>query len=159
MDYVGQMQPLFTLYSPDLLATQEEYLIAKRGEKSLGRSDFQNVAQGSQSLLRSARERLKLWDISNAQIRKLDQTGEVSRTLTIYSPASGFVTDRKVFPQVAVTPEMDLYTVADLSTVWVNADVYEYEVPYVRVGQAAQMQLSSTLGRRGMGVSPLFIRR
>ena len=74
----------------------------------------------------SARERLKLWDISDEQIRKLDETGEVSKTLTIDSPVTGFVTDRKVFPQVAVTPEMDLYVVSDLSTIWANADIYEY---------------------------------
>src|SRR5512146_1145140 len=109
VDYVGQLvkkgAPLFTLYSPDLVSTQEEYLIAKRGEKTLGSSQFAEVAQGSESLLRSTRERLKLWDISEAQIKNLDQSGEVSRTLTFYSPISGFVTDRKAFPQTSVTPD------------------------------------------------------
>ncbi len=146
VDYIGQLvkkgQPLFTLYSPDLVATQEEYLIAKRGEKTLGSSQFAEVAQGSQSLLRSTQERLKLWDISDDQIKKLDETGEVSRTLTFYSPISGFVTDRKAYPQTSVTPDTELYTVSDFSTVWVNADIFEYEVPYVKVGQRAEMQLS-----------------
>src|SRR6516162_2220779 len=90
VDFIGQLvkkgQPLFTIYSPDLVSTQEEYLIAKRGQKTLGTSSFAEVAQGSQSLLRSTRERLKLWDISEEQIKKLDETGEVSRTLTFYSP-------------------------------------------------------------------------
>jgi membrane fusion protein, copper/silver efflux system len=135
-------EPLFTLYSPDLVATQEEYLIAKRGEQSMGSSQFAEVAQGSQSLLRSARERLKLWDIDDAQIKKLDETGEVSRTLTIRSPISGVVMDRKAFPQTSVGPDTELYTVADLSSVWVDADIYEYEVPFVKVGQRAEMQLS-----------------
>ncbi len=146
VDYVGQLvkkgEPLFTLYSPDLVSTQEEYLIAKRGEKTLSGSQFSEVAQGSQSLLRSARERLKLWDISDAQIKKLDETGEVSRTLTFYSPITGFVMDRKAFPQTSVTPDTELYTVSDFSTVWVNADIFEYEVPFVKVGQHAEIQLS-----------------
>ena len=155
VDYVGQLvkkgQPLFTVYSPDLVATQEEYLIAKRGAKDLGTSQFPEVSRGSQSLLRSTRERLKLWDISDEQIKKLDETGEVTKTLTLYSPVSGFVTDRKAFPQTAVTPDMDLYAISDLSTIWVNADVYEYEVPFVKVGQTADMQLSYYAGKTYTG--------
>ncbi|MBZ5628824.1 MAG: efflux RND transporter periplasmic adaptor subunit [Acidobacteriia bacterium] len=155
VDYIGQLvkkgQPLFTLYSADLVASQNEYLIAKRGEKTLGGSAFAEVAQGSQSLLRSARERLKLWDISDDQIATLDETGEVHRTLTFYSPIAGFVTDRKAFPNTSVNPDTELYTVADLSSVWVNADVYEYEVPYVKVGQQAEMQLSYYPGKTWRG--------
>jgi RND family efflux transporter MFP subunit len=155
VDYVGQLvkkgEPLFTLYSADLVATQNEYLIAKRGEKTLGGSPFAEVAQGSQSLLRSARERLKLWDISEEQIAKLDETGEVQRTLTFYSPINGFVTDRKVFANTSVNPDTELYTVADLSSVWVNADVYEYEVPFVKVGQRAEMRLSYYPGKTWSG--------
>jgi RND family efflux transporter MFP subunit len=155
VDYIGQLvkkgQPLFTIYSPDLVSTQEEYLIAKRGQKALGTSPFAEVAQGSQSLLRSTRERLKLWDISDDQIKKLDETGEVSRTLTFYSPITGFVTDRKAFPQTSVTPDTELYTVSDFSTVWVNADVFEYEAPFVKVGQHAEMQLSYYPGKTWNG--------
>jgi multidrug efflux pump subunit AcrA (membrane-fusion protein) len=155
VDYVGQLvkegQPLFTLYSPDLVATEEEYLIAKRGAKELGGSQFAEISRGSESLLRSTRERLKLWDISDAQIKKLDETGEVEKTLTFYSPVSGFVTERKAFPQTAVTPDMDLYVISDLSSIWVNADVYEYEVPFVKVGQSAEMQLSYYAGKTYTG--------
>lgn len=155
VDYVGQLvkkgQPLFTVYSPDLVSSEEEYLIAKRGEKSLSTSQFTEVSDGAKSLLRSARERLKLWDISDDQIRKLDETGEVSRTLTFYSPVSGFVMDRKAFPQTAITPDMDLYQITDLSDIWVDADVYEYEVPFVKVGQWAIMQLSYYPGRSYRG--------
>ena len=155
VDYIGQLvkkgQPLFTLYSPDLVATEEEYLIAKRGAKELGSSQFPEVSQGSESLLRSTRERLKLWDISDEQIKKLDETGEVTKTLTFYSPTSGFVTDRKAFPQTAITPDMDLYVISDLSTIWVNADVYEYEVPFVKVGQTADVQLSYYAGKTYTG--------
>lgn len=155
VDYIGQLvkkgQPLFTLYSPDLVSTQEEYLIAKRGEKTLGASPFAEVAQGSQSLLRSTRERLKLWDISDEQIKKLDETGEVSRTLMFYSPITGIVMDRKAFPQTSVTPDTELYTVSDFSTVWVNADIFEYEVPFIKLGQHAEMQLSYYPGKTGNG--------
>ena len=155
VDYVGQYvkkgQPLFTIYSPDLVATQEEYLIAKRGEKALATSSFAEIAQGSQSLLRSTRERLRLWDISDEQIKKLDQSGEVSRTLTFYSPVAGIVMDRKAFPQTSVTPDTELYTVFDFSTVWVNADIFEYEVPFVKVGQRAEMKLSYYPGKAWSG--------
>ena len=155
VDYIGQLvkkgQPLFTLYSPDLVSTQEEYLIAKRGEKTLGASPFAEIAQGSESLLRSTRERLKLWDISDEQIKKLDETGQVSRTLTFYSPIAGFVTDRKAFPNTSVNPDTELYTVSDFSTIWVNADIFEYEVPFVKVGQHAEMQLSYYPGKKWNG--------
>ena len=155
VDFVGQLvqkgQPLFTLYSPDLVSTQEEYLIARRGKTALGSSPFPEVSQGADSLLRSARQRLQLWDISEEQIKKLDETGEVSRTLTLYSTISGFVLDRKVFSQVAVTPDMDLYAVADLTNVWALADIYEYEAPYVRVGQTVEMQLDYFPGKTFSG--------
>lgn len=155
VDYVGQLvkkgQPLFTVYSPDLVATQEEYLIAKRGNTTMGNSDFKEVSQGAQSLLDSARRRLKLWDITDEQIARLDQSGEVTRTLTFYSPVSGFVMDRKAFPQTAITPDMDLYQITDLSKIWVNADIYEYEVPFVKIGQTADMSLSYYAGKTYTG--------
>jgi Cu(I)/Ag(I) efflux system membrane fusion protein len=155
VDYVGQLvkkgQPLFTLYSPDLVATQEEYLIAKRGQASLGSSPFQEVSDGSNSLFRAARDRLKLWDISDEQIKKLDETGEVTKNLIFYSPIAGFVTDRKAFPQTSVTSETELYTISDLSTIWANLDVYEYEVPHIHVGQAVELELSYYPGRKWHG--------
>jgi len=155
VDFVGQLvtkgQPLFTLYSPDLVSTQEEYLIAKRGNATLANAPFQEISQGSQSLLLSARQRLKLWDISDEQIKELDETGKVSKDLTFYSPITGFVTDRKVFPQTSVTPDTELYTVSDLSTVWANADIYEYEVPFVHLGQRVSLTLSYYPGKTYTG--------
>jgi membrane fusion protein, copper/silver efflux system len=155
VDYIGQLvkkgQPLFTLYSPDLVSTEQEYLIARRGKQYLGNSSFPEASQGADSLLQSARERLRLWDISDDQIKKLDETGEVTRTLTFFSPIDGFVLDRKAFPQTNVTPDMELYTVADLSTIWATAEIYEYEVPYVHVGQQAQMEVSYVLGKTYSG--------
>lgn len=155
VDFVGQLvkkgQPLFTLYSPDLVSTQEEYLIAKRGNATLGNAPFQEIADGSQSLLQSARERLKLWDISDDQIKELDATGKVSKDLTFYSPITGFVTDRKAFPQTSVTPDTELYTVSDLSTVWADVDIYEYEVPFVHLGQRVTLTLSYSPGKTYTG--------
>lgn len=155
VDYVGQLvnkgDALFTLYSPDLVSTEEEYLIAKRGNAILGAAPFANVAQGAQSLLDSTRQRLKLWDISDEQIKKLDETGKVERDLTFYSPVTGFVTDRKAFAQTSVTPDTELYTVTDLSSVWATADIFEYEVPFVHVGQRATFSLSYFPGKKYSG--------
>lgn len=155
VDFVGQMvkkgQPLFTIYSPDLVATQEEYLIAKKGERTLGDSPYKDVAHNSRSLLESARQRLELWDLTPAQIKRLDETGQVNRTITIYSPVSGYVTDRKAFPNVSVTGDSDIYTITDLSHIWVTADVYESELPYVKVGQPADIKLSYVPGESFRG--------
>jgi len=155
VDFVGQLvkkgQPLFTLYSPDLVSTQEEYLIAKRGNTTLGNAPFYEISEGAQSLLQSARQRLKLWDISDEQIKQLDDSGKVSKNLTFYSPITGFVTDRKAFPQTSVTTDTELYTVSDLSTVWAVADIYEYEVPFVHVGQRVSLNLSYYPGKTYSG--------
>lgn len=140
-NFVGQLvrkgQALFTVYSPDLVATQQEYLIAQRGERQLGNSQYEEVAKSSQSLKESARERLKLWDLTDKQIANLDRTGVVNKTITVYSPVSGFITDRKAFPHTSTSGDTELYTIADLSRVWVTADVFEADLPYVKVGQQA----------------------
>jgi membrane fusion protein, copper/silver efflux system len=155
VDFVGQLvkkgQPLFTVYSPDLVATEQEYLIALKGKKYLDDAPYREVSEGADSLVEASRERLKLWDISDAQIKSLEQTGKAEKTMTFYSPVSGFVLDRQAFPQAAVGPDKELYLLADLSDIWVDADVYEYELPYVRVGQKAVMQLSYTPGKTYTG--------
>jgi membrane fusion protein, copper/silver efflux system len=155
VDYIGKLvrkgEPLFSLYSPDLVATQNEYLIARRAEKDLGSSPFTEVSKGSETLLEAARERLRLWDISEDQIKKLDETGQVSRTVTMYSPIDGFVMKREAFERTYVTQETELYEIADFSTVWVDAQIFEYEVPYVKVGQPAVMRLSYFPGKSYKG--------
>jgi membrane fusion protein, copper/silver efflux system len=149
--FTGQLvkrgEALFSLYSPDLVSTQQEYLIARRGESDLGKSPYPEVAAGAASLVEATRERLRLWDVSEAQILRLERTGEVRRTLTLYSPIDGFVLSRNLYEQSYVTPQTELYEIADLSTIWVYADVYEYEVPYVKVGQEATMELSYFPGK------------
>jgi len=150
-NFVGQLvhrgEALFTVYSPDIVATQEEYLIARRGQQQLGKSQYDEVAKSSQSLMESARERMKLWDLTDKQIADLDRTGVVSKTVTVYSPVSGFITDRKAFPHTSTSGDMDLYTIADLSRVWVTADVFEADLPYVKVGQQAVIHFPYAPGK------------
>ena len=154
-NFVGQLvqrgQALFTVYSPDLVATQQEYLIAKRGQQQLGHSQYDEVAKSSQSLMDSARERMKLWDLTDKQIANLDRTGEVSKTITVYSPVSGFITDRKAFPHISTSGDTDLYTIADLSHVWVTADIFEADLPYVKVGQKAVIHFPYAPGKTIVG--------
>jgi membrane fusion protein, copper/silver efflux system len=146
VDFVGapvkQGQPLFTIYSPDLVASQEEYLLALRAERELGGSSLDRVANGARVLVESARRRLALWDMTPAQIRALEKRGEVSRTVSVFSPTSGIVTERSAYDHGRyVTPELDLYTIARLDRVWVIANVFEYELPNVTVGQEAEAKL------------------
>ncbi len=155
LDYVGKLvtkgQPLFTLYSPDLVATEQEYLIARRGQEYLSNAPYADAVSGSDSLLRATRDRLKLWDVTDAQISKLEESSKAERTMTLYSPISGFVVTRNAYQQSYVTPETNLYEISDLSTVWVSVDIYEYEAPFVHIGQAASMQLSYFPGKNYTG--------
>ncbi len=127
-------EPILSIYSPDLVSTQTEYLLARRGHQQLHDSPFPEAAQSSKELLEATRRRLLLWDITPQQIRTLEETGKPQTNVTLHSPASGYVTVKDVYQGLYVTPEMDLYTVTDLSQVWAVLDVYEYEMPEVRVG-------------------------
>src|SRR2546430_900702 len=123
-DYVGKPvkagEPLFTIYSPDLLATQQEYLLALKSNALLKDSAFPWVAGGSNNLLEAARQRLMLWDVSPAEIEALEKGGQVKRALAIYSPVSGVVMDRQAYHHGRyVTPEIDLYTIVGLSSILV----------------------------------------
>jgi membrane fusion protein, copper/silver efflux system len=146
VNYTGTLvqrgQPLFTLYSPDLVSTQEEYLLALKAKQTLGSSSIKEISAGSDSLLESAHRRLSLWDISEEQINNLSKTGKPQRTLTFYSPISGFVLKKDALQGMRVMPDKELYTITDLTTVWVNADIYEYELAPIRVGQKATINLS-----------------
>jgi Cu(I)/Ag(I) efflux system membrane fusion protein len=139
---VKKGQILFTLYSPELVATQTEYLLALRSRRTLGESPFPEVAEGAKSLLESARRRLKLWDITEDHIEDLERTGEVLRTLPIHAPTSGTVIKKTALAGMHVNPGDELYTIADLSHIWINADIYEYEIPFIKVGQTASVTLS-----------------
>ncbi len=155
LNYAGQQikkgQPLFTLYSPDLVSTEQEYLIALKGQRYLSKTPYSDISSEANSLLSAARDRLRLWDISDAQIRKLAATGKASRTMTLYSPISGFVMSRNAYEQTYVTPDTDLYDIVNLSKIWVYVSIFQYEAPYVHVGQMAEMQLSYFPGRSYFG--------
>ena len=118
--------PTIAIYSPELVSTQTEYLLAWRGEQQLQGSPFPEAARNAQTLLDATRRRLLLWDITPQQIRQLEESGKPQTAVTLHSPASGYVTAKGVYQGLYVTPEMELYTVTDLSRVWVMIDVYEY---------------------------------
>jgi Cu(I)/Ag(I) efflux system membrane fusion protein len=139
---VKQGQILFTIYSPELVATQEEYLLALKGRKTLGGSEFPEVAQGATSLLEVTRRRLRLWDITEDHIQDLERTGTVLKTLPIHSPGTGTVIKKVAVAGMRVNPGDELYTIADLSRIWVQADIYEYELPSIKPGQTAKVTLS-----------------
>lgn len=149
--YVRQGEPLLTIYSPELVSTQEEYLIALRAKKDLVKSPFPEVAASGNSLAESAKRRLKLWDISDDQIKALEESGQPRKTLTLYAPYSGFVLEKMAYKGMNVMPGMALYKLADLSMVWLYADIYEYELPFIRLGQQASIQLSYLPGETFSG--------
>jgi Cu(I)/Ag(I) efflux system membrane fusion protein len=149
--FVNQGDPLLTIYSPELVSTQEEYLLAIQARKSLSKSPFPEVASSGDSLVESAKRRLKLWDISDDQIKILEETGQAKKTLTLYSPFSGFVLEKTATKGMSVMPGMALFKLADLSVVWLLADIYEYELPFVRLGQQASVQLSYMPGETFTG--------
>lgn len=141
-DHVKRGQQLFTIYSPDLVASQEEYLLALQGQKQLGVSEFPEVARGSRDLLEATRRRFQLWDITEDHLRELERTGRVMKALPIHSPITGTVIRKEALAGAHVDPGEELYTIADLSRLWVLADIYEYELSFVKIGQQAAVTLS-----------------
>jgi Cu(I)/Ag(I) efflux system membrane fusion protein len=137
VDFTGRAvkkgEPLFTLYSPELLAAQSEYLVALRAARGEG-----SMQEGA-SLVESARERLRLWQVTDEQIRALETTGEASANVTIVSPTTGVVVEKIAVKGMRVEPGMTLYKIVDLTRVWINADVYEFDLPLVHVGQEADV--------------------
>jgi multidrug efflux pump subunit AcrA (membrane-fusion protein) len=154
VDYVGKFvkkgQPLFSVYSPELVATQKEYLLALRAQDQFGPTG-PGPALAGVDLLGSARQRLSLWDISAGQITQLEKSGQPIKALNIYSPISGFVTAKTAVQGMRVMPGDSLYDILDLSVVWVLADVYEVNLPFIRIGLAAEMRLAYQPSRAWKG--------
>jgi Cu(I)/Ag(I) efflux system membrane fusion protein len=144
-------QPLLTIYSPEILATQEEYLLALRARDRAAASNPPNGSPGSDELVESARRRLLLFDLTVPQIEALDRTGIPTRTVTLFSPISGHILKRNVAHGERIDPGVALLDIADLSRVWAIASIYEYELPFVHQGQAATMTLSYLPGRLWRG--------
>ncbi len=141
--YVKKGQPLFTIYSPELLASGQEYLIAKTNAQRVGQSSVDGVSSGADTLLRSARERLLQWNLSESDISKMEASGKPISEFTFASPVSGYVTERMVLPNAYVQPEMRLYTIADLSSVWVNAQVFQEDASKLKPGDPAEITVDA----------------
>jgi len=145
--YVRKGDPLFTIYSPDLVATQEEYLLAKRTQNTLRGSSVDGVATGASSLASAAEQRLRQWEIPNSEIVKLEQSGKAITELSINSPASGYITERNALPNMYVEPSTKLYTLADLSRVWVNAQVFQNDVGRLKRGDKSSITVDAYPGQ------------
>ncbi|HVB54874.1 MAG TPA: efflux RND transporter periplasmic adaptor subunit [Candidatus Acidoferrales bacterium] len=145
--YVRKGQPLFTIYSPNLVATEREYLIAKQNQQQVAQSTIPGVASGAVSLVNAAAERLKQWNIPPREITRLESSGQVQQYLEIDSPVSGYVTEREALPNKYVQPDTRLYTVADLSTIWVFAQVFQNDLGRIRIGDSATLTVDAYPGR------------
>jgi RND family efflux transporter MFP subunit len=141
--YVRKGEPLFTVYSPDLVATQQEYLLARQNQKALSSSSVDGVASGATSLSSAAEQRLQQWDIPASEIAKLKETGKAIQDLTINSPVSGYITERNALPNMYAEPATRLYTVADLSRVWVNAQVFQNDIGRLKPGDTAAITVDA----------------
>jgi len=155
VDFTGQSvrrgQPLLEIYSPELVSAQEELLAAVRLERQLSQSAAPGVAERSGGLVDAARRRLLLWDISPAQVQQIERTGQVRRTLTLHAPFTGFVVEKNVQNGQGVQPGEALYRLADLAQVWVEADVFEQDLRFVRVGEPVAVEIAAYPAERFTG--------
>ena len=145
--YVRKGEPLFTVYSPDLVAAQQEYLLARQNQKRLSASTVDGVAAGAAALSSAAEQRLQQWQVPQSEMQKLQDTGKPIADLTINSPVSGYITEYNALPNMYVEPSTRLYTVADLSRVWVNAQVFQNDVGRLKPGDATQVTVDAYPGR------------
>ncbi len=146
-NFIGKGQPLFTIYSPDLVTTEQEYLLAKKNQQTLQSSSVSGVSGGADSLFAAARQRLDQWEVPKSEIEKLDSTGKVISELTFNSPVSGYITQKNVLPNMYVQPETMLYTIADLSDVWVLAQVFQSDAGKIKPGDPAEVAVDAYPGR------------
>ena len=141
--FVRKGQPLFTIYSPELVASEQEYLLAKANVQRVGQSSVQGVSSGADTLLRSARERLTQWNLSDADVAAIEASGKPLTDFTFNSPVSGYVIERMALPNAFVQPEMKLYTIADLSSVWVNAQIFQEDAGKLKPGDPAEVTVDA----------------
>ncbi len=150
VDRTGQSvrkgQPLLSVYSPDLVATEREYLLALENARRLSGSSSPGATSDASALLGATRERLRLWDIPDAEIERIERRAEVSKELTLLSPVSGVVLKKEALPGLAIAAGMPLFVIADLSSVWVLADIYQSEMPMVVRGTRADVRVAFVPG-------------
>jgi len=150
VDFTGQLiargDPLLSIYSPEMLSTEQEFLLALRARETMRSNPSQEAAVNADSLVAAARRRLELWDLSAAQLEEVEKSHTPIRAINLYSPASGYVTSRNAFPGQKVAPETELYAISDLSRIWIMADVFEVDLPKVGMGQSAWVTPASGTG-------------
>ncbi len=145
---VEKDQPLLEIYSPELVSTQEEYLLALNNYEQLASSPYESVRNNAKKMLTLVRDRFEYWDISKAEIDRLEKTGQSRRTVLLKSQITGVVTHKAVVEGDKVGPGMDLFHIADLSKIWVEASVYESELLLIEVGQKAELELDHVMGQK-----------
>jgi membrane fusion protein, copper/silver efflux system len=150
-DYVSTKRPVAEIYSPDLVATEQEYLLALKSRGQLKNSPISSIAQGGEGLVESARQRLKLWGVKDQQISALEKEGHPNIRLPIYTPLSGIVIDKLVLAGQYVKEGDPLFNVADLSSVWTELEVYENDFPFIKVGQRVEIVSQSYPGKTFRG--------
>jgi Cu(I)/Ag(I) efflux system membrane fusion protein len=138
---------LLSIYSPKLVSTQQEYLLALNNYEALKDSAFDEISAGAKTLMQSTRERLKMLDVPHHQINELERTKKVKKNIHIHSPVAGTVTNIGSRLGQYITPKTELYMLVDLSKVWVFADIYENELPWIETGNEVEMTLASVPGR------------
>jgi Cu(I)/Ag(I) efflux system membrane fusion protein/cobalt-zinc-cadmium efflux system membrane fusion protein len=157
VNYVGEPvkkgQKLFEIYSPQLVTTQKEYLQALDYAQRMGEGNYPDIAARAQSLLVSSRERLKYWDISDDQIEELEASRQLRRTLAVVSPVDGLVVEKmdQALEGMFVKAGMNLYKIVDLSTIWVEVEIFENQVPWLQIGQRAEVELPYEPGKQHAG--------
>ena len=149
---VRRGQPLLAIYSPELVAAQKEYLVALGAQQRLGQSGVPGVAKGGSELAEAARQRLRSLDVSPEEIASLERTGTSRRTITLRSPVSGLVVEKMAFEGMKVSTADRLYVIADLSRVWILAEVYEKDLAAVRVGLPARVARPDQPGHEWRGI-------
>jgi len=148
---VRKGQPLFSVYSPDLVQTQKEFLLAQQSQYVLRGSGIDGVKSNAASLSRAAEERLRQWNIPESDITKLEQTGKPTTDVTIHSPASGYIIERNALPNMYADLSTRLYTIADLSQVWVNAQIFQDDIGRVKAGDRAEVTVDAYPGQKFQG--------
>ncbi|MDD5410365.1 MAG: efflux RND transporter periplasmic adaptor subunit [Methylobacter sp.] len=146
-EWVKKNEDLLSIYSPQLVASQQEYVLALNGLKVLRNSPIEDIRRGAEEMVISSRERLKLLDVPEHQLHDLTDSHIIKKGLHIHTPTDGIVINIGAREGQYVTPETELYMIADLSNVWVYADIYEYELPWVKVGDPVEMRLAGVPGR------------
>ncbi len=155
VDYTGRLvkkgEPLFSIYSPELVSAQEEYLLALKAKSYFEGKPFSEVKEETENLLESSRRRLLYWDIKEEQIKELEKTGKPFRTLIFFSPITGFVIEKNILKGKYVMPGENLYKIADISNIWILADIYEHELNLISIGQEATVELAYLPGEKFSG--------